>query len=132
ELRERSSAIVGFGLLTHGSPDIRIDDVSTGGGLPRVFSQGDRRGSARALEDLWIRVIAGRNRQPEVKAEAVGCVDPRIRHIVAIPDPGHGDAAEVGSEVFLNREQISHYLARVNEIRETVDHRHRGEAGELL
>src|SRR5687768_4653757 len=85
----------------------------------------------RASKYRRIRVVFLGARQGELETKHVRGVDPRVRHVVTIPDPGEA-LSGVAAEVLLYRKEVGQHLTWVHEIGETVDDRHIGVARELL
>ncbi len=117
-------------LLPHRSPDIGVDHRRAVHRLARIADDEHFRLATCARDQLRLRIVAFRAGDGERETETVRGVDPRVRHVVAIPDPG--DAASIPpAKVLPHREQIGEHLAGVQQIRQPVDHRHRGVTSEL-
>ena len=70
-------------------------------------------------------------REPQLEAQDPRGLEPGVGHVVAVADPR--DALPFpAAEVLLDREEVGEDLAGVGEVGEPVDHRNRGEPGQLL
>src|SRR6185437_1336581 len=128
---ERPLALLLLLLLPHRCPDVGGHHLCALRGFHRIADDTHLGRLLRSRQQMIGRLVTRRAGEVEVEPEAEGGVDPGIRHVVAVADPGVllvGDIAEV----LADGEQVSEHLAGMQEIGQTVDHGHVGEPGQLL
>ena len=76
-------------------------------------------------------LVSFRTSEREVEPEHVRRVDPGVRHVVAVTDPGVTLLGDI-AQLLPNGEQVGENLAWVHEVGEAVDHRYGGVLRELL
>jgi hypothetical protein len=125
-------ALLLLAFLAHRCPDVGVDDVGTCRRLHRIANDLHlRAGLLGALEQVIRRLVAFRTRQRQLEPEAMRRVDPGVGHVVAVADPRVLVLRDV-AEVLADRQEVGEDLARVQHVREAVDHRHVSELRELL
>ena len=87
--------------------------------------------AAFASKIAAIGFVAFGTGEPQLEAEESGGFDPRVRHVVAVADPGD-DATVERAEFFLHREQVGEQLTGMQQVGEPVDDRHGGVARQFL
>ena len=128
---ERVAPRLGFGLLPHRRPHVRVDDVRALRRLLGHLGHDDLRLFLGALELVAARLEPLGARQPQLEAQHLRRLEPAVRHVVAVPHPR--DALPLPpAEVLSDGEQVSQHLTRVSEISQPVDDRHRRPARQLL
>src|SRR3990172_540149 len=129
---EGGAPLPALGLLPHAGPDVGVEHVR----VPRRF----RRSAddpdvppadlSRLLDDRGIRLVPLRARHPQVEPEDVGRLDPRVGHVVPVPDEGHPHLPEILAPL-AGGHQVGEDLARMVPVRQPVDHRDGCGGGEL-
>src|SRR5688572_27077467 len=129
---ERLPPLLALGLLPHAHPHVGIEDVGAGRGVLGVGGQlqapaqlADRRHHAR------VGLVAGRARHDHGDAEQRAGQHQRVADVVAVADPGQPGLGQVDAAL-PQREVVRQRLARVLEIAEPVDDRHRRVAGQAF
>ena len=133
-----------LGFHTHADPDVRVDHVGTLHGGGRVGRERESLWQAVLLQlgaDLGARLVASRTRERDLNAEGGATEYERVGHIAgSITEEGDLLALERGGVLFRaarrvafgEREHVRHELARMQEVGQRVDDRHRAAPGELL
>ena len=129
EATEDELPFVRLVLLPHAGPHIGVQDVGAGRGLHRIVehldgSAGLRRDLDLPLHDLRDRTEAGRRGDPHMHAHLRAREEQRVRDVVAVADVRQHVASRP-AQALPHGEEVRDRLARVFEVRQRVDHRHR-------
>ena len=118
-------------IIAHRNPDVGDDGVGAFDRRPHIVGHGD----FGAVGFGPIKYFARRAQlfgasQAQGEIEALGGMDPRGRHVVAVPRPGDGLAGD-SSAMLLEGHYVGHQLAGMGAVGEAVDDRHAGMLGEF-
>ena len=99
--------LLSFVLLTHGRPNIGIDDVRALDSLPRIVRNlnGGETRVARLLERGVIRSVTFRARADEVHRKDRGEVQPRVHNVVTVTDLHYLNVFKA-AKLFINGESV--------------------------
>ena len=118
-------------LLPHAGPHVGVEDVGAARRLARVGGELDgAAGLARDLDHSRVGLVALRRGRDELHPELRGAPPSALADVVAVADPGDGSPpAGPAAPGWSSRRRAPGTGARVGE---TVDHRDRGVARQLL
>src|SRR6266545_6667804 len=119
-------------LLPHTCPNIGVYCIGT---VQRFFD-GMRHSDSRTVPpdsrlDIFIWLITFGTRNGEGEWNLFGSLHPRVHHVVAVTHKSNFEPIQI-SFVLHQRQTVSQNLTWVVKVRESVDHRYRGEASHLF
>src|SRR5690606_29761241 len=127
---EGGAAGVVLGFVAHAGPDVGGDQVGAAAGFDGVVELAQHAGG-RGAHAGRVELVAARGRHVQREAQHFGGLQPGVRHIVGVADPGHR-LAGYGAAVFDIGEDIGQDLARVKLVGQAVDDRHARVRGKAL
>ena len=124
---EYAVAIRAFLFLAHARPDVGHYELRAAHGFGGLAHERDPAAVGRHQFRLWLETLRATDAQFEI--EGRGRVDIRLADIVAVADPGHGNAGD-GAAMLLPSLDVREQLAGMEIVAEGVDHRYAGICGE--
>ena len=112
-----------FLFLAHARPNIGHHQVRVLRGVDSRFMQTDS--ISTTLYQIGIGMMSWRGGDSQVEAIADRRIDIRMTHVVAVSDPGNRCAGNIAAELEPGL-HIRQQLTGVQQIAESVDHRHAG------